>query len=207
MEKVTIHRALSELKLIGAKIDKQTLELDPSGIVQKDKLVNGVYKQEDFEATAKSRYQAVSDLIDRRAKIKAAIVKANGETKVIVAAKEMTIADAITQKATIGQKKALVEQLRRKHNTAKSQLEQNNAKVDNNALDIAKVTLGKPGVKISDTDAKNVVDPYLEANRFHLVDPLQVEKLLRELETEISGFEAEVDAVLSEANAITLIEI
>lgn len=207
MEKVTIHRALAELKLIGAKIDKQINELEPSGIVQKDKLVNGMYQREAFESTAKERFQAVTDLIDRRSKIKSAIVEANAITRVTIAGVHMTIGDAITLKSTIASQKLLVEVLKRKHTLAKSNLEQNNTKVDNNALDIAKVTLGKQGVKLGDDDVQKAVNPYLEANKFALVDPLEVDKRVIEMAKKIGDFEAEVDATLSEINAITLIEI
>lgn len=207
MEKLTIHRALSELKLIGAKIEKQTNELVPSGIVQKDKLVDGVYQKDDFENTARSRYQAVNDLINRRNKIKASIVKANGETKVKVAGEEMTIADAITLKGTIDSRKKVVDVLRRKHNATKAALEKNNAQVDANALGLSQMALGKQGVKLGPDEIKNAVGPYLESNTFHLVDPLFVEKEIVDLEKKIGDFEAEVDAVLSEANAITIIEI
>lgn len=207
MEKVTIHRALSELKLIGARIEKQIQELEPAGIVQKDKLVNGTTKKDDFENTAKARYQAVTDLIDRRAKIKAAIVLSNSVTDVAVAGVKMTVADAITQKALIESKKMLITHLKRKNNNAKSQLEQNNTRVDNNALDIAKVTLGKQGIKLQDDDVKRTVDPYLNDNRFSLVDPLALDKEIPDLEKKVADFEAEVDAILSEANATTFIEI
>ena len=46
MEKMTIHRALSELKLIDAKIEKGIAAINPTGMYQKDKLVNGQIKQD-----------------------------------------------------------------------------------------------------------------------------------------------------------------
>ena|SRR5690348_11193788 len=206
MEKVTIHRALSELKLIGAKIEKGIEDILPSGIVQKDKLVNGVYQKEQFEKDAKEKFQSVTDLIDRRNRIKSAIVQANGVTKVKVAEKEMTIADAINLKAVIGFKKTLIATLKKKHNASKANLEKNNAQIEANALQLAQVALGKQGIKIGDNDAQAVIDPYLKANKWELVDPIGVEKKIEELEKQLGDFESEVDAVLSEINAVTLIE-
>lgn len=206
MEKVTIHRALSELKLIGAKIQKCIDELNPSGIVQKDKLVNGVYQKEDFEKKAKEAFQSVTDLIDRRNRIKSAIVRANGVTVVKIAGDEMTIVDAINLKAVIGFKKSVNEALKKRHNAAKANLEKNNAQVDANALQLAQVALGKQGIKIGDNDAQAVIEPFLKANKFELVDPIGVENKVAELEKKIGDFEAEVDAVLSEINAVTFIE-
>lgn len=206
MEKVTIHRALSELKLIGAKIQKGIDELNPSGIVQKDKLVNGVYQKEDFEKKALESFQSVTDLIDRRNRIKSAIVRANGVTVVKIAGDEMTIADAINLKAVIGLKKAVTETLKKRHNQTKATLEQSNAKVDAGALQLAQIALGKQGIKIGDNDAQAVIEPFLKANKYDLVDPIGVENKVAELEKKIGDFEAEVDAVLSEINAVTFIE-
>jgi len=206
MEKVTIHRALSELKLIGAKIQKGIDELMPSGIIQKDKLVNGIYQKEDFEKKAKESFQSVSDLIDRRNKIKSAIVRANGVTMVKIAGEESSIADSINFKSVIVFKKSVIETLKKKHNGTKSSLEKNNAQIDANALQLAGVALGKAGIKIGDNDAQNIIEPYLQANKFSLVDPIGVENKVSEMEKKIGDFEAEVDAVLSEINAITIIE-
>lgn len=207
MEKVTIHRALSELKLIGAKIEKSITEVVPSGITQKNKLVNGVYQKEEFEKTAKAKFQSVIDMITRRNKIKSAIVKANGVTEVTIAGEKMTISDAIQLKTVIGYQKSLIINLKTKHNAAKAQMEKNNTQIDNNGLELAKVALSKEGVKIGDDDVKKVVGPYLEDNRFSLVDPIGVDQKVEEMEKKVIDFEAEVDAVLSEINAITLIEI
>lgn len=207
MEKLTIHRALSELKLIGAKIKKGIEDINPSGITQKDKLVNQIYQREEFEKTAKEKFQSVVDLIARRSKIKSAIVKANGVTEVKIAERVMTIADAINLKAAIVFEKELIDSLKRKHNQSKANLSKNNEVIDTNALNLAQVALGKQGIKIGDNDAQSVIEPYLKANKFELVDPIGVEKQIEALEKKIGDFEAEVDAVLSEINAITLIEI
>lgn len=206
MEKVTIHRALSELKLIGAKIEKGIEEIMPSGIVQKDKLVNGNYQKDEFEKTTKEKFQSVIDLIERRNKIKSAIVQANAITKVSIADQEMTIADAINLKSVIVYKKKLVEILKKRHKTALVNLEQNNAKVEANALQLAQVALGKADIKIGNNDAQAVIEPFLKANKFELVDPVGVDKKVEEIERKTGDFEAEVDAVLSEINAVTFIE-
>ena len=107
-QKMTIHRALSELKIINSRIENQLNEFIPVGIRQLNKPVDGKFQSNEFESDAQSKYQSITDLIERKQKIKRAIVKANGETKVTVAGIEMTIADAITQKSTIDLKKSLL---------------------------------------------------------------------------------------------------
>lgn len=206
MEKLTIHRALSELKLIVAKIEKGIKDIVPSGTQQTNRLVNGVYEKVKFEDNAKSSFQSVTDLIDRKNKIKSAIVKANGVTIITVAGEQMTIADAINLKSVVEVRKKFIDHLRRSHNTAKATVEQHNAKVDANALQLAASALQKQNVKIGDDDVQKVIAPYVEANKAVLIDPLNIEDKVKEMEEKLSAFESEVDAVLSEANAVTFIE-
>lgn len=209
MEKMTIHRALVDLKLIDSKIEKGILEIEPTGMMQQDKPVNGFYKKEDFESAAKAKLQSVLDLIERKNKIKSAIVMSNGITMVEVAGKKMTVADAINYKNIIIFKKQLLSSLSKKHNQVKSKVQTENEKVNNVALENAKIMIGRQGddkVKPTDDDVKAIVEPFVKRNELHLVDPLKVEVFVDKNTSEIELFEAEVDAVLSESNSLTTIE-
>ena len=95
-EKMTIHRGLSELKLIDSRIEKQITEISPVGINRKGKMVDNIYPEEDFRISATSKFQSMTDLIERKSKIKSAIVKSNGTTMVKVGEKEMTVSNATT---------------------------------------------------------------------------------------------------------------
>ena len=207
---MTIHRALAELKLIDSRIEKAINVVEPTGLMQLGKPVNGFYKKEDFETEVKSKYQSVTDLINRKNSIKSAIVKANGTTNISIGGKSMTIADAINFKTVILVKKNLILQLSRKHNAIKAKFNSENEKINNVALENAKIMIGKQGddrVKPNDEDVKNIVEPFVKRNEFHLVDPLKIEELVEKLQNEVDEFEVEVDAVLSEINALTEIEI
>jgi hypothetical protein len=209
MEKrtMTIHRALSELKLIDSKINKQISEIVPTGITQKGKLVNGHIKEDDFAKSAQSKFDSVNDLIKTKTSLKSAIVKANAETTVKIGDKTMTIADAINFKAVISYKKSLVDVLKARYNQSVALLNTNNDKVEKNLQAILEAALGKENVKTSKEDVDAVAKPFLEANQYLLVDPLKVADVIESIEKEVSEFEAEVDAALSEVNAITTIEI
>lgn len=207
MEKMTLHRALAELKLIDKKINKLINGIVPVGIMQKGKLVNGSYSKDEFEKEAKAKYQSIEDLIKRKETIKTAIVKANVSTLIKVGDNEMTIAEAINRKTIIELQKGLVNKLSREYGQVVANQEANNKKVEDNAIHLAEVSLGKDNVKVNDGDAVSFTKPYIDANEFHLVDPLGAEKLAEKLDNEISEFESEIDAVLSEANAVTVIEI
>lgn len=206
-QKMTIHRALSELKLIDAKIEKQITEIVPVGIHQKGKLINGFATEKDFKESAQSKYDSVTDLIKRKTLIKSAIVMANGITKVKVGEKEMTIADAINFKAVVKFKYQLITKLKQSHLQAASATQKNNQIVDENVQKLLEHTFGKDSTKVDAKDMEAVRNPYMEANSWHLYDPLEVLKKVEAMEKETSEFEMEVDAALSEINAVTFIEI
>jgi len=65
MERMTIHRGLSELKLIDSKIKKRIEDIDPLGVYQKDKKVNGVYDKDDF-ASINNIYEELKNKRDER---------------------------------------------------------------------------------------------------------------------------------------------
>lgn len=204
--RMTIHRALSELKLIDTKIEKQISEIIPTAYYQKDKPIMGYMKAEEFSTAAQSKYDSALDLIKRKVSIKSAIVAQNAITIVDVGAAKMTIADAITFKAVIEFKKKLIYALKQKHVKAVSEMNSNNNIVENNVQRLLEATFGKENVKVSKEDVDAVRKPFLDANIFTLLDPLDVTKKLESLEKEVFDFEAEVDAVLSEINAVTFIE-
>jgi NADPH:quinone reductase-like Zn-dependent oxidoreductase len=206
-QKMTIHRGLSELKLIDSKITSEIDIIRPLGVYQKGKLISGYLKEEDFSKQAQSSYDSINDLIKRKTLIKSAIVTANGVTKVSISGKEMTIADAINFKSVITFKKQLLNQLTSIHSASTGALNKNNEVVTANLNEILKHTFGKDNVKVSKEDVENVSKPFLDANEFHLFDPIKTSEKIRELETEISTFEMEVDACLSEINAVTFIEV
>ena len=93
---MSLHRALSELKTLDKRIHKQIDDSKFVGVKHKNKKVNLFQDEKEFIREAKADYQSIIDLITRKQKIKKAIVEANANTKVTVAGKEMTIADAIT---------------------------------------------------------------------------------------------------------------
>lgn len=208
--KMTIHRALAELKLLDSRIDNAISAFEPIGLMREGKLVSGLFEKKDFEACAKSKFDSVNSLIVLKESIKSAIVKANASTNVTIAGKEMTIAEAINHKTLIDKKRSLINRLSSKYNAVHALFIQENEKVEQVALENAKIMIGKQGddrVKATDEDVKAIVEPYVKRNKIHLIDPLDSVKLIESLKEEVDLFEAEVDACLSEINAITVIEV
>lgn len=205
---LTIHRALAELKLIDAKIEKQLdTQLSIISWMDANKIVDGITKEADFITNAKSSMQSIEGLISNREVIKSAITKSNNTTLVKVGEKEMTVIDAVNYRAIIAIKKRLLSKLVTKHSNATDRVLRHNAKVDDNSLALAKEALKKETVNIGDTDVAAIIKPYKDINYLTLCDPINSKEKIEALHDEIISFEAEIDATLSESNAITQIEI
>jgi len=207
METMTLHRALAEIKLLDKKIAKAIRTLEATGLRQGSLLVNKSKTVADFEKDAKAIFQSIKSMIERKEKIKSAITRKNTETIVTVAGNSMSIADAINRKNNIEQHKMVVNTLRNSYSDSTLHMENRNRLVEERAIDIAKTALQKDHVKIGDNDAVAITKPFVDANKYHLVDPLKASETAEILDNEIAEFEAEIDAVLSEANAMTTLEI
>lgn len=207
MRKLTLHSALAGLKLIDSKIDKLTSNFEPCGYQMADKEVNKRIAKNEFEKEAQSTYQAITDLIENKIKIKNAIVQANAITKIKIGEKEMTIAEAINYKTIIDLKKALVEKLKYVNTTSRGIINRRNEQVEHEALELAKNILNKDDIRTNDKDVMNITAPYIKGREYKFIDPLKIDKLITDLDMEITEFESEIDAKLSEINAVTFIDI
>ena len=211
MEKRTmsIHRGLAELKTLDSRIQKAISLLDVVGVKKAKGLVNESIEEDEFIASAKADFQSATDLIARKTAIKTAIVLSNATTMIdIEGVGEMSVADAITYKETTCEyKKSMLTTLITRGNKAAQKLKNHNFDVEERALDMAKTALGKDNVKLGDDDVTKVTDTYIKANSYTYVDPLGLTEVCETLKKEILAFEIEIDAVLSESNAITTITL
>lgn len=206
MAKYSIHRALAELKLLDKRITKTINNLQVVTCKKGDKLeYNIAIAEEEFKAVVESDMQSVKDLITRRKEIKEKIVKSNAETLVTIAGKEMTVASAIERKESIKYEKKLAEELKNQLNNLKAIINNRNEQVEYSLERQLGNLTSNP-----DADKELVLtfsEQYRNKEQFALVDPLNIEKVIEELENEIDSFESEVDYVLSTSNAITEIEV
>jgi hypothetical protein len=61
--------------------------------------------------------------------------------------------------------------------------------------------------KATKKEIEDFTQTFLKNNGYSMEDPLQIEKLMENLDKEIDEFESEVDFVLSTSNATTTIEV
>ena len=211
-EKMTIHKALSELKTIDDRIIKSiranTYVLAVKHSAEK---INGV-KIDTFKDNMKSGYQKTIDLIARRDAMKRAVVLSNANTKVKVGNKALSVAEAIEAKNHgMEFKKTLLQYLSTAYGSAQNEFNKNNdealeKKAEKYILDVIAAQPKDSKMSIDSDAMKALRKTYIENNTYDLVDPLGVAKVIEALDAEINEFNAEVDAALSVSNALTVIE-
>jgi hypothetical protein len=199
MTEITITRALVELKTLDKRIEKQ---IESATFVSYE---GQFHKPSPEVANAVSTFQSINDLIDRRKKIKSAIVMSNALTKINICSQEMTIAEAIETKSSIAHKKSLLNMLRNQYGTTVNTVEQINARV---RKDLEQKSSMQPTEKDKQmVSLEDFSKSYISMHGVKLSDPLEVTKRCEQLEKYITQFEQEIDYLLSERNATTLIKV
>ncbi len=192
---VTIAQALNELKLLDKKITKKIQNSVFVGV----EVAGKVRDNFDFE-NASASLQSVNDLMARRELIKGAINASNFKTKVKVAGKSYTVAEAIITKDTMKYKTRLFESMSRDFRSATTNVQMLADEVQENLEQQLKGIEDKAKIK-------EFSETYVGLRVPALSDPIGVGVYLEALENEIYDFENEVDYILSTSNATTTIKI
>ena len=204
--KISIHRALSELKLLDKKIEQKIEKNAYIGFKKKSKQeINGISVKE-FKEGIKSNQESVEKLIENRIKIKSAIDVANANNEIEISGIKMTVVQALAMKTSIILKENLLSKYILQYNSSISTVERENYKVDNDSEDFVK-ELMKNMDKLDTTKIKNLKEDYIKSNSFELIDSNNLKEKIDKLEKEIEDFKNNVDYALSESNAINKIEI
>ena len=207
---ISIARALTELKTLDSRIEKAIYNSVLVGAKRKSsQKINNKYTKEEFIELTKADNQSVKDLIERKKLIKQAVVRANAETRVVVAGTDYTIADAIERKRSIELDKELLETMKTQYRKALSEVERNNDKVERELKELLDTRMSSDSKDSKNSNNNNLefATSYRDMNEWELIDPLGLEKAIQQLEFEIDEFEMDVDSSLSEINAITKIVI
>ena len=208
MEKMSITRALAEVKLLDKRIEKT---IGQSKFVTYAKSncdnVSSNVTKEDYNKSAKASLQSIKDLIERKSRIQSAIAVSNATEQIEVAKAKYSVAEAIYRKNSIDNEKLLLKHLRHQLTDAKDNVEYRNEEVNNKLQNILITMVGKDNVKSTSVEANSMSKQYLADNEFSLVDGLGAEKVIEDMEKEIDEFLFEIDFSLSTHNSLTEIEI
>lgn len=208
-ETMTIYKALSELKVLDARIE--TAINTPVYCCAKkhstDKVAGTDVTQ--IEKTIRSYYDKAVDLINRRKAIKRAVVLSNAVTKVSVCGVEYTVAEAIEMK-NHGEEfeQRLSSAMKRDYIKAQERISKENENgLEERADQYVTAIYGQKDSKTNAADIEKVRNDFITSNQFELVDPIGVLEKIDDIDKITSGFLSEVDSQLSVSNALTEITI
>ena len=207
MSKISVIRALVELKTLEKRIHKGIADLDPVGLMLGQKPESKIQSKADFEKRAEAGFQQVQALIQRRRDLKNAIVLSNATTYIEISGHKMTVAEAIERKSSIALEKELKNNLRQKYSETLIRLEEHNQTLNRQLFKLLEATYAKPEAEISAEDYDKIALPFKLNNEASLIDPLNIKARMFSYETQIEAFETEVDIALSESNARTEIDL
>ena len=196
--KISITRALVELKTLDKRIQKG---IDTSVFVS---YKGQFYQPAEGAKEAASAYQSVNDLIERRKKIKSAIIKSNANTMVKICGMDMTVAEAIETKSSIKHKKNLLAVMKNQYGTACTTVEHVNSKVRKDLENKSTRDADKEKQQMS---LEEFSKTYVSLHGVELYDPIKLSQKIEQLENYITQFDQEVDYIMSEKNAVTMIEL
>lgn len=208
VEKMTIHKALCELKILDSRINN-AISSARFCLANKhsNEKVNGV-TVEEYQETMKASYNKASDLIRRREAIKRAVVLSNAKTIVKIGGKEYTVAEAIEMNNHgIDLKLQLKNAMKKQYNSAMTAIISKNSVVDDKATEYVVGLFGQKESKTANEEYEKARKSYIEANTMELIDPVNILEKIEALEVEIADFTTEVDSALSVSNALTEITV
>lgn len=208
-EIMTIHQALVELKTLDKRIESAIQEGEWIVANKHSNSKIGGIDLKDFVESIRSRHQKVTCLIARAEAIKRAVVNSNAVTKVTIAGKEYTVAEAIDMKNHgIERLRLFVRRLNHDYIVAKAAADRaNGSELERRADDYVRTMIGNTDVKGMTEEVKRLRDEFIKAQTMELVDPIDVLKLMEQLNEQINAFEINVDSALSVSNALTAITI
>lgn len=213
-ETMSIHRGLSEIKMIEKRLSSLLLNLPLIAVIYPHTVTINGSPIDTFKKNALGDLDRVKSLIARRNAIKAAISQSNATTTVSlksVSSEKITVAQAIDLKNhAMEYVRLLLENIELQYNKSIKITEDKMAQLtqlcDKHIADI----YGSAAASSSaDSDIAKSIEmtrkAWMESNSPRIVDPCSLKSLIDKYSKMISEFEAEVDAVLSESNAITTI--
>lgn len=202
---MTIHRALGELKTYNDRIFNAINATFVASNKKSNEKINGKTVKE-LEQAIQGNFDSVKTLIENKKRIKAAVVASNAAEKVTIAGKEYSKADAIERKAAIVLEEKFLMTLKRQFNAERTKVENENNQLQTKLENYLQSVLGDKASR-SAAEIEEHTKSFMSKNTYELIDPVGVESYIKTLENDILNFKNEVDYVLSESNATTVVEV
>jgi len=208
MEKVkmTLTRALSEIKMLDNKIKSFNNATKEWVTVSKNGVIKGYQDLAGFKSNVQSNKDKLEDLISRRNEIKRALIVANNTITISLGGKSYTIAEAIDRKGFLATEKATFNSINVLILKSKTMLETEDKNLDRKIEETINRTFDGDGKKDADL-IKGIEKNLRDSNKFDLVDPVGIQSWIETKLEEIVNFETEIDFSLSEINSQNYVTI
>ena len=201
-EKMSITRALAQVKLIESKLGRAFAGFDVE--------INGKLKYfpnfttEQFEKEALVEVNSFEDLFKNRLKIKSAIARANIDTKISLFGTEYSIIELIDLKNSSQYKKNVYTNLINNYNKCKSDVVNQDVKIENEVSKQVEVANSNK-TQVSKDLTTTLTETYKTLWGGKIIG-LDINKISKEKE-DLDKLVAEIDMILSEINSKTEIEV
>lgn len=208
---ISVTRALSEIKMLDKRInDKISLtgfvalsrgRNDQATVVGSNNTVDYV------ENKIHSDVQQLQALITRRRMLKSLVAESNAKTKVVINNIEHVVQDAIEYKTSIKYETSVHERMVNQYRAAISERERQNVALNQKIETAVAQAYGNEKGKVTEDQYLAVAKPRLDEGEYNLIDPLNLEEQIKRQADQLNNFLTEIDFVLSESNARTMIEV
>lgn len=211
MTTMSITRALTRAK---------TIEKQLTRLVESQYVVTLMKREVDDESDVfkdnlkmtQSNFDQFNDLFAELNNIKAAVRKSNEVTKVVIGGEELTVADALVYKNTIVYRNNFLDRITRENRNAESRVEQSKISADTKFASVRENLIkNSQGQDVSEDYLKTVLTEEERRLKKAIVEVKvsgikDVNDYIEAERKRIDTFTEEVDYVLSESNATTIIE-
>lgn len=211
MTTMSITRALTRAK---------TIEKQLARLVESQFVVTLMKREVDDESDVfkdnlkmtKSNFDQFNDLFAELNNIKAAVRKSNEVTKVVIGGEELSVADALVYKNTIVYRNNFLDRITRENRNAESRVEQSKISADTKFASVRENLIkNSQGQDVSEDYLKTVLTEEERRLKKAIVEVKvsgikDVNEYIEAERKRIDTFIEEVDYVLSESNATTIIE-
>lgn len=211
MTTMSITRALTRAK---------TIEKQLARLVESQFVVTLMKREVDDESDVfkdnlkmtQSNFDQFNDLFAELNNIKAAVRKSNEVTKVVIGGEELTVADALVYKNTIVYRNNFLDRITRENRNAESRVEQSKISADTKFASVRENLIkNSQGQDVSEDYLKTVLTEEERRLKKAIVEVKvsginNVNEYIEAERKRIDTFLEEVDYVLSESNATTIIE-
>lgn len=222
--KITLHRTIAEIKTTEKRIENMISRYSNTklfvglydkskkaaeGGITRDEVIRNIQGNIDkFNALYKNLVELKFGLVNANAGLTSSISRDQLETAE-VCGKQYTILEILALKKIVGYKDKLKDKLAEEYVFVTSSIEKSNQ--DNKErLDriLAQFADKKADDKSNSAIAiKATTEAFWETNGLEMIDPIGIKSMIDDLEKEVNAYKIEIDAALSQANALRTIEV